>query len=67
MYEQKINLNVHELGIILSSLQLLSVREENQIARDYGSSSALYDKLYEIWQEMDTSQTGLQNDVVPSF
>lgn len=67
MYEQKVSLNVHEIGIILSSLQLLSVREENQIARDYGSASALYDKLYELWQEMDTSQTGLRNDVVPSF
>jgi len=67
MYEQKVNLNVHEIGVILSALQLLSVREENQIAREYGSCSALYNKLHEIWLEMDTSETGLRNDVVPSF
>ena len=67
MYEQKVNLNVHEIGVILSALQLLSFREENQIARDYGSASALYNKLHEIWQEMDTSETGLRNDVVPSY
>ena len=67
MYEQKINLNVHEIGVILSALQLLSVREENQIAREYGSASALYDKLHKVWEEMDSSETGLRNDVVPSF
>lgn len=67
MYEQNVNLNVHEVGVILSALQLLSVREENQIAREYGSASALYNKLYEVWEGMDTSETGLRNDVVPSF
>lgn len=67
MYEQKVNLNVHEIGVILSALQLLSVREENQIAKEYGSASALYNKLHDLWQEMDTSETGLRNDVVPSY
>jgi len=67
MYEQKVNLNVHEVGVILSALQLLSIREENQIAKEYGSASALYNKLYSVWEQMDTSETGLRNDVVPSY
>ena len=67
MTEDFVRLNVHEIGVILSALQQLDIREENQIARDYGSVPALYNKLYSVWEQMDTSQTGLRNDVVPSF
>jgi hypothetical protein len=65
--ETTMNLNVHELGVILSALQMLTNRDENQIAREYGSVPALYNKLYSVWEQMDTSETGLRNDVVPSF
>lgn len=67
MTETEVALNVHEVGVILSALQLLSNRDENMIAREYGSASALYDKLHAVWKQMDSSQTGLINDVVPSF
>ena len=67
MTETTVQLNVHEIGVILSALQLLNLRDENQIAREYGSVPALYNKLYSVWEQMDTSQTGLRNDVVPSF
>jgi hypothetical protein len=67
MTETQVNLNVHEIGVILSALQELNLREENRIAREYGSAAALYNKLYSLWERMDTSQTGLRNDVVPSF
>ena len=67
MTETNVNLNVHEIGIILSALQLLQNSDENRIAREYGSAMALYDKLSGIMDTMDTSQTGLRNDVVPSF
>ena len=67
MTEANVNLNVHEVGVILSALQLLNLRDENQIAREYGSVPALYNKLYSYWERMDSSQTGLRNDVVPSF
>jgi len=65
--EVPVQLNVHEIGVILSALQELNLREENRIAREYGSVPALYNKLYSLWEQMDTSQTGLRNDVVPSF
>lgn len=67
MKEIQISLNVHEIGVILSALQLLDVREERVIARDYGSVPALYNKLYSLMEQMDTSETGLRNDLVPSF
>jgi hypothetical protein len=67
MTETQVNLNVHEIGVILSALQLLELREENQIAREFGSVPALYNKLYTLYERMDRSQTGLRNDVVPSF
>ena len=67
MSEDFVRLNVHEIGIILSALQMLSVREEMQIARDFGSAPALYNKLYSVFERMDTSETVLSNDVTPSF
>jgi hypothetical protein len=67
MIEANVQLNVHEIGVILSALQELNLREENRIAREYGSVPALYNKLYSVWERMDSSETGLRNDVVPSF
>jgi len=67
MKDVEVNLNVHEIGVILSALQLLTTGDENRIAREYGSAQALYAKLHLLWEQMDTSETGLRNDVVPSF
>jgi hypothetical protein len=65
--EVTIGLNVHEIGILLSAIQNLENIDEIHIAREYGSASALYNKLYSVWEQMDRSETGLRNDVVPSF
>ena len=67
MTEDFVKLNVHEIGIILSALQELNLREEIRIAKEYGSVPALYNKLYSVFERMDTSGTALRNDVVPSF
>ncbi len=67
MSEVQVNLNIHEIGILLSAIQNLEIAEERYIARDYGSAPALYNKLYSFWEQMDKSQIGLVNDVVPSF
>ena len=67
MKEINVNLNVQEIGVILSALQNLELAEQNLIAREYGSAPALYNKLYSYWERMDSSETGLRNDVVPSF
>ena len=62
-----VNLNVHEIGVILSALQLLQHRDENLIAKEYGSTTALYDKLNAIWETLDRSETGIRNDMCPSY
>ena len=67
MTETQVNLNVHEIGIILSALQNLENIDQIHIARDYGSAPALYNKLYSVMERMDSSQTGLRYDLTPSF
>ena len=67
MTETQMNLNVHEIGILLSALQVLSHRDENVIARDYGSASSLYNKLYSYYEQMDRSKIELRYDLTPSF
>jgi hypothetical protein len=67
MTETQMNLNVHEIGILLSALQVLSHRDENVIARDYGSASSLYNKLYSVYEQMDSSKTELRYELTPSF
>jgi hypothetical protein len=67
MNEITVNLNVHEMGILLSALTNLEIVEEMHISREYGSSTALYNRLYPLWEQMDSSETGLRNDMVPSF
>ena len=64
--EDFVRLNVQEIGILISALELLSTADENRIAKEYGSAPALYNKLYSVWEQMDTSKTGIRYDVVPS-
>jgi len=66
-HETQISLNVHELGVILSALQLLTSRDENLIAKEYGSASTLHNRLKEVYDEMDQSTISLNYDCEPSF
>lgn len=66
-HEKSIALNVHELGVILSALQLLSHHDENLIAREYGSASSLHNRLKEVYDNMDQSTVFLNYDCEPSF
>tara|TARA_A100001035_G_scaffold261224_1_gene240006 strand:+ start:392 stop:598 length:207 start_codon:yes stop_codon:yes gene_type:complete len=66
-HEKEVALNVHELGVILSALQLLSSRDENLIAKEYGSASTLHNRLKEVYDAMDKSTLSLSYDCEPSF
>ena len=57
MTEDFIKLNVQEIGIILSAIQLLEHRDENVIAKEYGSASTLYHRLQEVYDRMDQTVT----------
>ncbi len=66
-HEKQVPLNVHELGVILSALQLLSHHDENIIAKEYGSATTLHNRLKEVYDKMDQSTLSLTYDVEPSF
>ena len=66
-HEKQVPLNVHELGVILSALQLLSSKDENLIAKEYGSASTLHNRLKEVYDAMDKSTLSLSYDCEPSF
>ena len=65
--ERNVQLNVHELGVLLSALQLLESRDENIIAREYGSASTLHDRLKEVYDSMDQTTLCFSYDCEPSF
>ena len=67
MKEATVNLNVQEVGIIISALQLLELRDERYIAREYGSSTVLYNKFETLMNQMHSSETGLHEDEDASF
>jgi hypothetical protein len=52
MTEDFVRLNSHEISILLSALQSLTVGDHEVINKDYGSAPALYNKLYSIYEEM---------------
>ena len=57
--ETNIELNVHELDIILRSLELVESIDEIQINRSSGSIDTLYDRLYDYYATLDTSNVEL--------
>jgi len=67
--EVNIELNVHELDIILKALELVESRDEIQINRSSGSIDTLYDRLYDYYATLDTTNVELNYEsyVEPSF
>lgn len=67
--EVNIELNVHELDIILKALELVESIDEIQINRSSGSIDTLYDRLYDYYAILDTSNVELNYEsyVEPSF
>ncbi len=57
--ECSIELNVHELDIILRSLELVESIDEIQINRSSGSIDTLYDRLYDYYATLDTTNIDL--------
>ena len=57
--ECSIELNVHELDIILKALELVESIDEIQINRSSGSIDTLYDRLYDYYAILDTTNVEL--------
>lgn len=68
-HEVNVSLNVHEIGVILSALQLLEAGDEYRIGRSHGSAAAIHDRLKRIFDEMDQSTLHLNYESYcePSF
>ena len=60
---------MHELDIILKALELVESIDEIQINRSSGSIDTLYDRLYDYYATLDTSNVELNYEsyVEPSF
>ena len=67
--ETHIELNVNELDIILKALELVESVDEIQINRSSGSVDTLYDRLYDYYVTLDTTNVELNYEsyVEPSF
>jgi len=57
--ECSIELNVHELDIILKALELVESIDEIKINRSSGSIDTLYDRLYDYYATLDTTNVEL--------
>ena len=59
--ETNVFLNVQEIGVLLSALKLLDHSDEYHIAKEYGPCHTIYNRLNEIYQQMD------QSSITPTF
>jgi hypothetical protein len=50
MKEPSVNLLPYEMNIIMAALNNLSLRDERKLEEEYGSVSALYNKIYTLWE-----------------
>jgi len=67
MYETPVILNVSELNILMAAMNSLTLADEKRLAEEYGSVSALYNKIYSAWEQCDGSRAGTQQMVEASY
>ena len=65
MFETKVKLNGNEVGVLLSALQSLSTSDRLSIANEYGSIRAIYDRLEEVYKELDTTE--IDREILESY
>ena len=67
--EVSVKLNVQEVGVILSALQLLETGDELLINREYGSATALYSRMEDLFAGLDHDNLELSTEpyIQPSF
>lgn len=67
--EVQLNLNVHEMGILLMAMQIVEFSDEVQMEKECGSMRTLYDRLYTEYMKMDRTNVVQECEpyVEPSF
>ena len=48
--EQLVNLSPHEMNILMAAMNSLFIEDEERLSKEYGSVSALYNKIYSAWE-----------------
>jgi hypothetical protein len=48
--EQLVNLLPYEMNILMAAMNSLSIGDEERLNKEYGSVSALYNKIYSVWE-----------------
>jgi len=49
--EPSVNLLPYEMNIIMAALNNLTLPDEKKLEEEYGSVSALYNKIYSVWEK----------------
>ena len=67
--EVQLDLNVHEMGILLMAMQIVEFSDEVQMEKECGSMRTLYDRLYTEYMKMDRTNVKQECEpyVEPSF
>ena len=67
--EVNVKLKAHEIGVLLSALNLLETGDEHRICKNYGSCSAIEQRLQEAYATVDKTNMVMKYESYcePSF
>ena len=65
--EQSVNLLPYEMNILMAGLNSLSLRDEIKMNKEYGSVSALYNKIYSAWERSGDKDVKVSSQFEPSY
>jgi len=65
--EPSVNLLPYEMNIIMAALNNLTLRDEKKLEEEYGSVSALYNKIYSLWERSGAKNENYDKLVEASY
>jgi hypothetical protein len=65
--EQSVNLLPYEMNILMAAMNSLSLRDETKLNKEYGSVSALYNKIYSVWERSGDKDVKVSSQFEPSY
>jgi hypothetical protein len=65
--EQSVNLLPYEMNILMAAMNSLSLRDETKLNKEYGSVSALYNKIYSAWEKSGDKPVKTPSQFEPSY
>jgi len=65
--EQSVNLLPYEMNILMAAMNSLSIGDEERLNKEYGSVSALYNKIYSAWERSGDVIEKYDKSIEPSY